>query len=70
VVVIDKQFSCLQLIELFMANNYENIVVWDETKSDFEAVLSSREIISIILKLFYNVINQKSNADRIYIDSL
>ena len=53
-----------------MINNYENIVVWDDSKSDFEAVLSSREIVSIILKLFYNVINQKSNADRIYINSL
>ncbi|KAL4448650.1 hypothetical protein ABPG74_012739 [Tetrahymena malaccensis] len=55
VVVIDKNFSCAEAMNLVIKNDFEEAIIWNQDTSQFDGIITYSDIVNIILKSYKNV---------------
>lgn len=55
VVVIDKNFSCAEAMNLVIKNDFEEAIIWNQDSSQFDGIITYSDIVNIILRCYKNV---------------
>ncbi|EGR31361.1 zinc finger lsd1 subclass family protein, putative, partial [Ichthyophthirius multifiliis] len=63
VVVIDKNFSCLEAINLVVKNDFEEALIWNQDTAQFDGIITYSDIVNIILKGYKNVVLEQNQQN-------
>ncbi|KRX02079.1 hypothetical protein PPERSA_03141 [Pseudocohnilembus persalinus] len=55
VIVVDRQFSVYETIELIIKNDYEESIIWNSDQSKFDGIITYTDIAQIILQFYKEV---------------
>lgn len=56
IVVIDRNFSCYEAIDLIVSNDYEECTVWNSDFAKFDGLITHSDIIKMVLAFFENTV--------------
>lgn len=63
VIIVDKNFSCLDTFKVFINNDCVDCVTWNADISFFERILTYTDICEIIVKVFLNRLMKIDNNE-------